>query len=568
MKLSDIKTLFINLDQKIQLIIIGFIVGVVSGAASLLLNFSLEFLSELIEENIKTNFIFVFPIMGLILSVFFLKTIFKDNRGHGVPEVIYSVRAEGGKLRLRSSISHLLASLFTISFGGSAGPEAPVVISGASIGSNISNFFQANERLRISTAASGAAGAIAAIFNAPIAGIIFSLEVILGEWSILSMLPVAISSITATVISRLFNGNQIPFKHRGIIVNINDIFASAFFSVFIVFFALIFVKSLKIYPNLLSKYIKKAYLKAIIGGSIVSLIVFYLPQVKGEGYNLIREIISKNYHNSFYLILLILLLKILATSVTLGSGGAGGVFAPSLVIGSLTGLLFYSLLTYIFPQTSFYGASLFALVGMSGMLSATLHSPLTGIFLIVEITGGYDVIIPLIIVSFLSSVFIKYFEKDSLYLIELSRKGYTFLPRSDERILYNIRVNEIIEKDLVYVKRNDNLDSIALKISNSRRNIYPVVENNKYYGLLNLNDIKALLLNSDIRKTIFVEEVMRTDYPVVSLDDNLLDVLNIFDNTGYWSLPVVENGKFMGLVSKATILDLYRKELKAQTDIF
>ncbi len=568
MRFSELRDLFINLDQKIQLIIIGFLVGVVSGGASLLLNYSLEKFPELIKENLGSDFYYLFPVIGLLLSVFFLKTVFKDNRGHGVPEVIYSVRAEGGKLRLRSSVSHLIASLFTISFGGSAGPEAPVVISGASIGSNISAFFKANERLRIATAASGAAGAIAAIFNAPLAGIIFSLEVILGEWSILSMLPVAISSITATVISRMFNGNQIPFKHTGIVVNINDIFASVIFSVFIVFFALIFVKSLKIYPILLSKIIKKPYVKALIGGGLVSLIIYITPQVRGEGYDLIREIISKNYNNAFYLIILILFLKIFATSITLGSGGAGGVFAPSLVIGSITGVLFYSVLIFVFPKTIFFGVSLYALVGMSGMLSATLHAPLTGIFLIVEITGGYDVILPLIIVSFLSSVFIKYFEKDSLYLIELSRKGYTFLPRSDERILSNIKVNEIIEKELVFVNKNDTLDDIVIKISNSRRNIYPVIENKKYIGILNLNDIKGLLLDSDIRKTIFVEEVMRTEYPKVGLNDNLLDVLTIFDNTGYWSLPVVENNRFLGLVSKATILDLYRKELKAQTDIF
>jgi len=568
MRFSELKDLFINLDQKIQLIIIGFLVGVVSGGASLLLNFSLERLPELIKENISSDFYYIFPVIGLLLSVFVLKTLFKDNRGHGVPEVIYSVRAEGGKIRLRSSVSHLLASLFTISFGGSAGPEAPVVISGASIGSNISSFFRANERLRIATAASGAAGAIAAIFNAPLAGIIFSLEVILGEWSILSMLPVAISSITATVISRIFNGNQIPFKHTGIVVNINDIFASVVFSLFIVFFALIFVKSLKIYPILLSKFIKKPYIKALIGGGLVSLIIYFTPQVRGEGYDLIREIISKNYNNAFYLIILILILKIFATSITLGSGGAGGVFAPALVIGSITGVLFYTILIFVFPKTIFFGVSLYALVGMAGMLSATIHAPLTGIFLIVEITGGYDVILPLIIVSFLSSVFIKYFEKDSLYLIELSRKGYTFLPRSDERILSNIKVNEIIEKDLVYVNKNDKLDDIVIKISNSKRNIYPVIENGEYLGILNLNDIKGLLLDSNIRKTIFVEEVMRTEYPEVSLNDNLLDVLNIFDNTGYWSLPVVENKQFLGLVSKATILDLYRKELKAQTEIF
>ena len=568
MRFSELRDLFINLDQKIQLIIIGFLVGVVSGGASLLLNYSLEKLPELIKENLSSDFYYLFPIIGLLLSVFFLKTVFKDNRGHGVPEVIYSVRAEGGKLRLRSSVSHLIASLFTISFGGSAGPEAPVVISGASIGSNISAFFKGNERLRIATAASGAAGAIAAIFNAPLAGIIFSLEVILGEWSILSMLPVAISSITATVISRIFNGNQIPFKHTGIVVNINDIFASVMFSVFVVFFALIFVKSLKIYPILLSKIIKKPYVKALIGGSLVSLIIYITPQVRGEGYDLIREIISKNYNNAFYLIILILFLKIFATSITLGSGGAGGVFAPALVIGSITGVLFYSVLIFIFPKTIFFGVSLYALVGMSGMLSATLHAPLTGIFLIVEITGGYDVILPLIIVSFLSSVFIKYFEKDSLYLIELSRKGYTFLPRSDERILSNIKVNEIIEKELVFVNKNDTLDDIVIKISNSKRNIYPVIEDQNYIGILNLNDIKGLLLDSDIRKTIFVEEVMRTEYPKVSLNDNLLDVLTIFDDTGYWSLPVVENKRFLGLVSKATILDLYRKELKAQTDIF
>ena len=337
---ARMRTIFINLDPRFQSIIIGIIVGLFSGSAAVGLNYGLEKLSHLLHQFHGRFYVVLFPIVGIVLTVLVLKYIIKDFGGHGVPEVIYSVSIKGGALKFRSSFSKLIGSLITISSGGSAGPEAPVVISGAAIGSNISGYFKSNERLRVAAAGSGAAAAIASIFNAPIAGIIFTMEVILGEWSFKDMLPVAISSVTGTIVSRLMKGNQIPFTHRGVEVNINDIFATLGLAVAFAVFSVIFIKLLKWTSMVLEKLFKQALSIALFGGLLVGVVTLFFPYVKGEGYELVRQLIAGKFSSAAALVLLLVLMKMLATSLTLGSGGSGGVFAPALVMGSLGGFFF------------------------------------------------------------------------------------------------------------------------------------------------------------------------------------------------------------------------------------
>jgi len=260
--------------------------------------------------------------------------------------------------------------------------------------------------------------------------------------------------------------------------------------------------------------------------------------------------------------------KIIATSLTLGSGGAGGVFAPSLVIGSTTGLLFFSIISNLVPQLHINDSSLFSLVGMSGVISGTLHAPLTGIFLIIEITNGYDAILPLLLVSFLTSTIVKQFEKHSIYHHELIKKDFLHRPRTDGRILTEIKPMELLEKDLITIEPNLLLKEIIPVIQKSTRNYFPVVDKKSghFLGMVYFHDLKDLIFNNELLNTLIVEEVMHTDLSTVSLSDNLIDILKKFDTSNSWSLPVVENGKFRGLISKATMLDLYRKELKVQTD--
>ncbi len=334
-----LRNIFINMDSRLQMIIIGTLVGLCSGLAAVLLNLGLEKLSHLssyLEGNI---YIILLPAGGIVLTVFILKYIIKDFGGHGVPEVIQSVSKKGGVLKLRSSFSKLLGSLITIASGGSAGPGAPVVISGGAIGSNISTYFKANEGIRAAVTGSGAAAAIASIFNAPIAGFIFTMEVILGEWAPKNMLPVAISSVTGTIVSRLLKGNQIPFVHRKFEVNIYDIFATVGLAFVLAVFSLLFIKLLKWALNILGKYLRHPLIQALGGGMLVGIIIFAYPSVKGEGYGLVRELIAAKFNSPVLILVILIFMKMLATSFTLGAGGSGGVFAPALVIGGLSGLL-------------------------------------------------------------------------------------------------------------------------------------------------------------------------------------------------------------------------------------
>lgn len=565
---ARIRTIFINLDPRFQSIIIGIMVGLFSGFAAVGLNYGLEELSHFLHQFHSHFYVVLFPMAGIILTVVVLKYIIKDFGGHGVPEVIYSVSIKGGALKFRSSFSKLIGSLITISSGGSAGPEAPVVISGAAIGSNIARYFKSNERLRAAAAGSGAAGAIASIFNAPIAGIVLTMEVILGEWAFKDMLPVAISSVTATIVSRLMNGNQIPFTHRVFNVNINDIFATVGLAIAIAVFSVIFIKLLKWTSMALDKLFKHALFKALFGGVLVGAATLFFPYVKGEGYGLVRQLTAGKFSSAAALVLLLLLMKMLATSLTLGSGGSGGVFAPALVMGSVGGFFYFQLLTLVFPGADFTGAALFSLVGMAAMLSGTLLAPLTGIFLIVEITGGYDAILPLLLVSFLTSALVKLVEEHSIYHYELVKKGVLLRPRTDGRILSEIKPAELLETDLIPIHPEMVLKDLIPMVLKSRRNYFPVEDQKTgdFRGIVYFNDIKNYLFEPHLVSSIIVEEVMQTEITTVSLSHSVGDILNTFDTTNAWSLPVVENKKFLGLISKATILDHYRKELKAQTE--
>lgn len=557
-----------RLDSRAQLAIIGVVVGALGGFAALGLNFSLEKLSTLLEPYKKDIPFILLPALGIVATVLFLRHVIKDFGGHGLPEVIHSVSMKGGYLRLRSSISRLIGNLLTLSVGGSAGPEAPVAMSGAAIGSNIATWFQTNEKIRIAATGSGAAAAIASIFNAPIAGFIFCMEVILGEWTAVNMLPVALASVTGTVISRMFNGNQIPFEHRLIEVGLLDIFASLAFALLMALIAVFLIKAMRMAQRQLQRVFKPIIIRALAGGLLVGLIIYFFPQVRGEGYGVIRSLLGGRLSLGLLMILALIFLKIAATSLTLNSGGAGGVFAPALVIGSLSGYFFYTLLSRLFPGTPFSGMEMFALCGMAAMLSGTLHAPLTGIFLIVEITGGYSVILPLLIVSFMTLTFVKLVEKNSIYFHELIEEGLLRRPRTDARILTDISTGELLEKDLIPVYPEAVLKDLIPLIIQSKRNLFPVVgrDSQTYLGMLDWNDIKPYIFDQDLQQSIIVEEVMRQDLPTVSVDETMIEILNKMESSQAWSLPVVDGDQFIGLVSKSTILDHYRTELKAQTE--
>ncbi len=556
-----------RLDDRLLLIFIGTIVGICSGLAAVALNRSLIAILDWLRPFRQIWWAFLLPAIGAALSSLFLGKIINEGAGHGVPEVIYSVSRYGGLLRFRSSFSRLISSCLTIGSGGSAGPEAPVVMSGAAIGSNIAKFFSLNDRQRVALVGCGAAGAISSIFNAPIAGMVFSLEVILGEWSAANLIPIAIASVAGTEVSRILQGNQIVFSHRQFNIDLMDIIACLGLAIVSAVASILLTRMIRYINGISSKVSCPAWMRAAVGGCTVGIIGLFLPVVLGEGYHSIQEMIEGAFEYGFAIVALATLAKVIATSLTLGSGGSGGIFAPSLVIGSFAGLTYHRSLVFLWPSVSWVNEGCFALLGMAGLISGMLQAPLTGIFLIVEITGGYEVMLPLIIVSAISTTLCHYIEPASFYLKDLVEKGQLLRLGTDARVLSDLSVRELLEKDCITVKQNMLLRDLINIVKKSHRNHFPVKDENTghFLGMIHLDDIRPYLFNTGMYDAVFLGQIMDTQVEIVYPDDELSEVLHKMDKNHLFSMPVVANNRFVGMVSKATLLDKYRKELIVQT---
>ncbi len=563
-----IRRFLFRLDERLRLVLIAAVVGICGGLASVSLNLGLQYISAALRPMRTNWYALIFPACGAAVAVFFLRGLIRDFGGHGVPEVIYSISMRGGLLRLRSSFSRLISCMLTISSGGSAGPEAPVVISGASIGSNIAGFFYLNDRQRIVIVACGAAAAIASIFNAPATGIVFALEAILGEWTPVNLVPIAIASVVGTEVSRLLQGNQIPFEHRFFNVSSWDLISCLGLAVLTGLSAVLLMRMIRVTTRVSGKALKYPWLRAAAGGLLVGGLGLFLPDVLGEGYEYIRSVIEEQYPPGLALAGLSGLTKIVATSFTLGSGGSGGIFAPCLVIGSFIGLFFQRALILIFPSVAWAGEGYFGLLGMAGVISSVLQAPLTGIFLIMEITGGYDVMVSVVLVAVMSATLSHFWEPFSIYHGELVARGELLRPRTDARILSELSVMELLEKDCRVIRPDMKLKDFVRVVERSHRNYFPVEdpESGRFLGMVYMDDIRPYLFDSALYESVVVEEIMNRDINVVSPDDELPDVLRRFDETHSWSLPVVQAGRFEGLISKATLLDYYRRELMAQEE--
>jgi CIC family chloride channel protein len=557
----------LRMGDRLLLILAGAVVGTSSGLAAVALNRSLVWMLDSLLAYRHFWWSFLMPAAGAALSSLFLEKIVQEGAGHGVPEVIYSVSRRGGLLRFRSSYSRLISSFLTIGSGGSAGPEAPVVMSGAAIGSSIARLFNLNERQRITLVGCGAAGAISSIFNAPIAGLVFTVEVVLGEWTALNIVPIAIASVAGTEISRMLQGNQIAFAHHQFPVGLRDSVATVGLAVFTAAASLLLTWALRRSHGISTRLPVPLWLRAAIGGAVVGLIGFFFPVVIGEGYHWIQEMIEGVFVSGFGLALLLVCAKITATAFTLGWGGSGGIFAPCLVIGSLVGLTYHRLLLLLWPSAGWIDEGCFALLGMAGLISGMLQAPLTGIFLITEITGGYGVILPLIIVSALSTTICHYLEPASFYLKELVERGQLLRPGTDGRVLADLSVSELIEKDCIAVAPDMLLGDFIDIVQKSHRNYFPVEDaaTGAFLGMVQLDDIRPYLFNPGLYHAVLLGQIMNTGIETVDPDDDLPEILERMDANRLYSMPVVANERFLGMISKATLLDRYRKELKVQT---
>ena len=555
-----------RMDERLLLIVIATFVGIGAGLAAVILNRLLFEIHHALHNVQFRWYAFILPACGAALSSLFLGYVMKEGAGHGVPEVIYSVCKRGGLLRLRSSFSRLISSTLTIASGGSAGPEAPVVMSGASIGSNIAKVFGLNDRQRVTMVGCGAASAISAIFNAPIAGIIFSVEVILGEWTPINLIPIGIASVVGTEVSRLLQGNVIPFSHRQFDTSLLDILASIGIALLAGLSSVLFTRLLNRVISKSNDLVAKDWVRAAIGGACVGLLGLSFPSVLGKGYDVVSTIIENQYQSGLVLVALATLAKIVATSLTIGTGGSGGIFAPCLVIGALGGLAYQRGLVFFWPAVHWAEEGFFAMLGMAAVMSGTLQAPLTGIFLIVEVTGSYEVMLPLILVSAISASLCHYMEPVSFYYRELVSQGQLLRPRTDARLLADLNISELIEKDCIVIHEDMRLRDMIPIIEQASRDYFPVEDSKTgdFVGLVHLDDVRPYLFNPHLCDAVIMGEIMDAHVPRVSPFDDMKDVLELMDQTHVWSLPVVRRNKFLGMVSKGTILDRYRKELIVQ----
>ena len=556
-----------HLDDRLLLIIAGICVGICSGLAAVALRLSLEVVLEWLHPFRHYWWAFLLPAIGALLSSLYLEKIAREGAGHGVPEVIYAVSRYGGLLRFRSSYSRLISSFLTIGSGGSAGPEAPVVMSGSSIGSSIAKFLGLNDRQRITLVGCGTAGAIASIFNAPIAGLVFSIEVILGEWKFVNIIPIAIAAVAGAEISQIIIPEQILFNHQPFQVGTSDILPSLCLAIVTAMISVLFTKVLRQTGKIAKKSSFPLWIRAVIGGSTVGIMAIFMPVVLGEGYHFIQSMISGTFSMGFFFIFVAIFGKIFATAMTLGWGGSGGIFAPCLLIGSLTGILFYKVLFSLFPSIECASEGAYALLGMTGLISGVMQAPLTGIFLIVEITSGYETILPLIVVSSISSTMSHYIDPASFYFKELIERGQFLRPGTDARILADLNIRELIETSYLKVSENMVFRKFIEILKTSQQDFYPVIadETGDYKGVIQISTIRKYALDPGMYDMIFLNQIMDTKVMTASLENDLQEVLDIMDIDNVDSIPIVENDRFIGMISKTMILDLYRRELIMQT---
>lgn len=560
---------FFLFDDRLVLMTAGAVVGVFAGLAAVALRLSLAAVLEFFQPYRQYAWAFILPGIGALLSFLFLDKVVKEGAGHGVPEVIYAVSRRGGLLRLRSTFSRLISSFLTIASGGSAGPEAPVVMSGSAIGSNIAKFLGLNDRQRMTLVGCGTAGAIASIFHAPVAGLIFSVEIILGEWKFVNIIPITIAAVAGAQISEAIIPKKELFQHHTFSIFTGDILGSIGLALFTALISVIFTRMLRTVGALAKRTPVSPWLRAMIGGCTVGTMGIFMPMVLGEGYHPIIEMVDGTFPMAFWLIFIGIFLKIFATAITLGWGGSGGIFAPCLLIGSLTGVVFYKAMMFVFPNAAVASEGAYALLGMAGIMAGVMQAPLSSIFLIAEITGGYEAILLLLLVSSISSTLSHIIEPSSFYFKDLIERGEFMRPGTDARILSDLSLNEIINTNYTTVSENMIFRDFINKIRNSDRDHYPVISDKTgdYLGMVRVSNIRKYALDPAFYDMIFLNQIMDTDMVTASFDDDLHDVLEFMETFNIDHIPVVDHHRFSGMISKARILDLYRRELIMQTNI-
>lgn len=567
-----------KLNPKQFVIFSAILIGLTAGLAAVLLKLFVHFIldySDIVTPN-KQTIVAVLPFVGISLCALYIHYLNGNKLGKGLANILYAIAKKSSILPKDQTYSHVISSALTVGFGGSSGLESPIVTTGSAIGSNYGRIYKLSYKERTLLLACGAAAGIAGAFNTPIAGVLFALEVLLVEANISAFIPILIAAASGALCSKIilnesillqfkllspFNYTNVPFYILlGLLAGVCSFYYSKVFTAT---------------ENYFKKFEHNKITKALVAGVSLYVLILFFPPLFGEGYTSIKLLSNLNadwiFKNSFLniqyyskfllygLILLVILLKPIATGITLGGGGNGGNFAPSLFLGAFVGYLFSAIVTdlgLVLPINNF------TIVGMAGILSGVFHAPLTGIFLIAEITGGYELIIPLMIVSALSYAVSKYFMPMSIDMLKLANKEKIDVSNTDAYLLSNIDLSKFIEHDFSEVRLNSSLKELIEIIATSKRNIFPVVNKDLVLkGLITIDDIREIMFKQELYHKVSVKELMHRPEYVITEKDDISSAMKLFDESHKWNIPVVYNGKYQGFISKSTILEKYREVL-------
>ena len=574
-----------KLSEKQFIFLSSILVGISAAFAVIVLKsfaHSVFSFATYINGILKLSFInSVLPIVGILLTIFVVKRVLGGTIEKGTSQILYAVAKKSSVIPRKQMYAQIVTSSLTVGLGGSAGLESPIVITGAAFGSNYAQRYKLSYKDRTLLIGCGVAAGIAAAFNAPIAGVLFAIEVLLVDVSISAFTPIMIAAATGALVSEIALDESIllNFKQQQT-YDYHNIPYYILLGIFAGFIAVYYSRNFQRVEHFFERIKINSYKKGLFGASILAIIIFIFPTLFGEGYEsiktlsendpgqLLKNTLFSDFRNNSWVLLLFvgatMLLKVFATGITLGSGGNGGNFAPSLFLGSYAGFFFSKFINL----TGFtkLPISNFTLVGMAGILSGLFHAPLTAIFLIAEITGGYDLMIPLMIVSSISFAISKRFEKHSLDVKNLARKGNAFTSNKDTNILSTLDINKIIQNDYVTVNSEGNLEKLVDLISHSNQVAFAVVDENlELLGVIYFNDIRELIFSAFKVKYTPIKEIMQTPKEIIYPTDSMETVMNKFENSKVAFLPVIKNGKYFGFISKSVALEAYRSKLKSMT---
>ncbi len=570
-----------HISTKNFVLILSVLIGISSGFVAVIIKNLVKIMHGLLNgflvEDANRYLYFLYPIIGLAFTVIFIRFILRKSVHHGIPNVLYNISKNKGFISRHNTFSSIITSVLTVGFGGSVGLEGPTVATGAAIGAQLSKFFRLEYKYVILLLGCASAGSMAAIFKAPVAGLVFAVEVIMIDLTTFSLIPLLLSCASAVMISYLFLGMDVLYPF-----DVKYTFHISEFLVYIIFgimTGLVSAYFIRMYVRIEKFFAatKSSFTRLIIGGGILGILVFIFPSLFGEGYDAINSGLVGNpaylFNNSIFehfsqsmpLILLLLglviLVKVIATSVTFGSGGVGGIFAPALFTGVNTGL-FLAYLAKFLPGITI-NTDNFALVGMGGILTGVLHAPLTGIFLIADVSGGYKLFVPLMIVSTFSYLTVKIFTKNSVYTEQLAQQKQLVTHHRDKHVLSIMQVPDLIENDFVLLKPDDKLQQLVNAISVSHRDLFPIVGNGGLMvGMLKMDDVRHLIFKQDKYDKISLKEIMYMPEHSISPKDSMDEVAEKFVSSGRYNLAVIDNGIYLGFISRAKVFSEYREYVK------